>query len=107
MSGTKRDYLTPLCSELGSVLNMKVVAFSLSFPTHGRGPQTDKHSSSYDDGDAADDSNKEHYPSFAMPKKMTNFKWVLRARFDTKDEFNEAITNYAINNRTCLKRFKN
>jgi len=47
MSGTKRDYLTTLRSELGSGLNMKVVAFSLSFPTHGRGPQTDKRSSSY------------------------------------------------------------
>jgi len=60
-----------------------------------------------DDGDDLDDSNKEHYPPFAMPKKMTNFKWVLVARFGTKDEFKEAITNYAIYNRTCLKRFKN
>ncbi|AES96170.1 hypothetical protein MTR_5g034060 [Medicago truncatula] len=25
---------------------------------------------------------------------MTNFKWVLGARFGTKDEFKEAITNY-------------
>ncbi|KEH31671.1 hypothetical protein MTR_4g102105 [Medicago truncatula] len=53
------------------------------------------------------DSNKEHYPPFVMPKKMTNFKWVLGVRFGTKDEFKEAITNYAIYNRTCLKRFKN
>jgi len=30
-----------------------------------------------DDGDDSDDSNKEHYPPFAKPKKMTNFKWVL------------------------------
>ncbi|AES63021.1 hypothetical protein MTR_1g115910 [Medicago truncatula] len=59
------------------------------------------------DGDDLDDSNKEHYPLFVMPKKMTNFKWVLRAKFDRKDEFKEAITNYAIYNRTCLKRFKN
>ncbi|AES67607.2 hypothetical protein MTR_2g097200 [Medicago truncatula] len=60
-----------------------------------------------DDGDDSDDSNKEHYPPFAMPKKMTNFKRVLGARFGTKDEFKEAITNYAMYNRTCLKRFKN
>ena len=60
-----------------------------------------------DDGDDSNDSNKEHYPPFVMPKKMTNFKWVLEAKFGTKDEFNEAITNYAIYNRTCLKRFKN
>jgi len=26
-----------------------------------------------DDGDDLDDSNKKHYPPFAMPKKMTNF----------------------------------
>ncbi|KEH43035.1 hypothetical protein MTR_1g081253 [Medicago truncatula] len=44
-----------------------------------------------DDGDDSDDSNKEHYPPFVMPKKMTNFKWVLGARFGTKDEFKEAI----------------
>ncbi|AES67035.2 hypothetical protein MTR_2g086110 [Medicago truncatula] len=49
-----------------------------------------------DDGDDSDDSNKEHYPPFAMPKKMTNFKWVLGVRFGTKDEFKEAITNYVI-----------
>ncbi|KEH29132.1 hypothetical protein MTR_4g025890 [Medicago truncatula] len=49
-----------------------------------------------DDGDDSDDSNKKHYPPFVMPKKMTNFKWVLGARFDTKDEFKEAIINYAI-----------
>jgi len=60
-----------------------------------------------DDDDDSDDSNKEHYPPFAMPKKMTNLKWVLGARFGTKDEFNEAITNYVIYNRTYLKRFKN
>jgi len=56
-----------------------------------------------DDGDDSDDSNKEHYPPFAM----SNFKWVLGAKFSTKDEFKETITNYAIYNRTCLKRFKN
>ncbi|KEH29874.1 hypothetical protein MTR_4g053825 [Medicago truncatula] len=60
-----------------------------------------------DDGDDSDDSNKEHYPPFDMPKKMTNFKWVLGAKFGTKDEFKEAITNYGIYNRTCLKQFKN
>jgi len=60
-----------------------------------------------DDGDDTYDSNKEYYPPFVMPKKMTNFKWVLGARFGTKDEFKEAITNYAIYNRTCLKQFKN
>jgi len=27
--------------------------------------------------DDSDDSIKEHYPPFTMPKKMTNFKWVL------------------------------
>src|SRR6266487_1164864 len=32
--GQKRDYLTHLRSELGSGLNMKVVALDLSFPTH-------------------------------------------------------------------------
>ncbi|AES96413.1 hypothetical protein MTR_5g036870 [Medicago truncatula] len=37
-----------------------------------------------DDGDDLDDSNKEHYPPFVIPKKMTNFKWVLGARFGTK-----------------------
>ncbi|KEH19702.1 hypothetical protein MTR_8g466960 [Medicago truncatula] len=51
-----------------------------------------------DDGDDYDDNNKEHYPPFAMPKKMTDFKWVLGARFGTKDEFKEAIINYAIYN---------
>ncbi|AES63345.1 hypothetical protein MTR_2g007750 [Medicago truncatula] len=56
-----------------------------------------------DDGDDSDDSNKEHYSPFVMPKKMTNFKWVLGVRFGTKDEFKEAITNYAIYNRTYLK----
>jgi len=60
-----------------------------------------------DDDDDSDDNNKEHYPPFAMPKKMTNFKWVLGARLGTKDEFKKAITNYVIYNRTCLKRFKN
>ncbi|KEH30121.1 Nodule Cysteine-Rich (NCR) secreted peptide [Medicago truncatula] len=29
------------------------------------------------------------------------------ARFGIKDEFKEAINNYAIYNMTCLKRFKN
>ncbi|KEH21154.1 hypothetical protein MTR_8g099025 [Medicago truncatula] len=60
-----------------------------------------------DDGDDLDDSNKEYFSLFVMPKKMTNFKWVLGVRFGTKDKFKEAITNYAIYNRTCLKRFKN
>jgi len=60
-----------------------------------------------DDCDDSNDSNKEHYPLFTMPKKMTNFKWVLGARFGTKNEFKEAITNYTIYNKTCLKRFKN
>ncbi|AES97565.1 hypothetical protein MTR_5g056120 [Medicago truncatula] len=60
-----------------------------------------------DNGDDSDDSSKEHYPPFIMPKKMTNFKWLLGARFGTKDEFKEAITNYAIYDMTCLKRFKN
>jgi len=32
-----------------------------------------------DDGDDSDNSNKEHYPPFTMPNKMTNFKWVLGA----------------------------
>jgi hypothetical protein len=27
-----------------------------------------------EDDDDSDDSNKEHYPPFVMPKKMTNFK---------------------------------
>ncbi|AES91995.1 hypothetical protein MTR_4g122540 [Medicago truncatula] len=58
-------------------------------------------------GCVKNDSNKEHYPPFTMPKKMINFKWVLGVRFGTKDEFNEAITNYAIYNKICLKRFKN
>jgi len=40
-----------------------------------------------DNDDDSDDNNKEHYPPFAMPKKMTNFKWVLGARSGTKDEF--------------------
>jgi len=60
-----------------------------------------------DDGDDSDDSNKKHYPPFVMPKKMTNFQWVLGVIFGTKDEFKETITNYSIYNRTCLKRFKN
>jgi hypothetical protein len=47
MSGTKRDYLTPVSTELGFGLEMKAVEFSLSFPMHGRRPQTDKRSSSY------------------------------------------------------------
>ncbi|KEH36888.1 hypothetical protein MTR_2g023720 [Medicago truncatula] len=51
-----------------------------------------------DDDDDSDDSNKEHYPPFVMPKKMTDFKWVLGAIFGTKDEFKEAIINYAIYN---------
>ncbi|AES74286.1 hypothetical protein MTR_3g117810 [Medicago truncatula] len=32
---------------------------------------------------------------------------VLGARFDIKDEFKEAISNYAIYNMTYLKQFKN
>ncbi|KEH42484.1 hypothetical protein MTR_1g069625 [Medicago truncatula] len=50
------------------------------------------------DGDDSYDSNKEHYPPFYMPKKITGIKWVLGVRFGTKDEFKEAITNYAIYN---------
>jgi len=34
-------------SELDSGLNMKVVVFSLSFPTRGREPESNKRSSSY------------------------------------------------------------
>jgi len=60
-----------------------------------------------DDGDDSDDSNKEHYPPFIISKMITNFKWVSGARFVTKDEFKETITNYAIYHKTCLKRFKN
>ncbi|KEH18403.1 hypothetical protein MTR_8g017590 [Medicago truncatula] len=51
-----------------------------------------------DDGDDSDDSNKKHYPPFVMPKKMTDFKWMLGAKLSIKDEFKEAITNYAIYN---------
>jgi len=45
--GTKRNYLTPLSSGLSSGLKMKVVKFSVSFPTYVRGPQSDECSSSY------------------------------------------------------------
>ncbi|AES76193.1 hypothetical protein MTR_6g072720 [Medicago truncatula] len=56
------------------------------------------HSEAADDDDDSDDSNKEYYPPFVMPKKMTDFKWVLGAGFGTKDEFKETIINYAIYN---------
>ncbi|AES95062.1 NADH-ubiquinone/plastoquinone (complex I) protein [Medicago truncatula] len=67
----------------------------------GGGSASDLNCIRCDDGDDLDDSNKEHYPPFVIPKKMTNFKWVLGARFGTKNEFKEAITNY-----TCQRILK-
>src|SRR6266487_4435576 len=47
-TGQKQNYFTHLHSELGSGLNMNVVALDLSFPTHLPMPQSDILNSSYD-----------------------------------------------------------
>src|SRR6266480_6764219 len=46
-TGQNRDYMTHVRSELGSGLNMKVVALDLSFPTHLPAPQSDIRNSCY------------------------------------------------------------
>src|SRR6266487_2693203 len=47
-TGQNQEYLTHLRSELGSGLNMKVVALDLSFPTHLPAPQSGIRNSCYD-----------------------------------------------------------
>lgn len=42
-----------------------------------------------------------------MPKKMAGYKWTLGARFSSKEEFKEAISNYSVCNAKDLKFLKN
>lgn len=65
--------------------------------------ETDDHSSS----DYSDKGTKEKYPSFVMPKKFVDYKWVLGTVFSTKEEFKEAITNYVVDNGRDLHFIKN
>ena len=31
-----------------------------------------------------DDAIKQHYPSFVIPRKIVDFKWILGTKFSTK-----------------------
>lgn len=44
---------------------------------------TDEDSSS----DYSDKGTKEKYPSFVMPKKFVDYKWVFGTMFSIKEEF--------------------
>ncbi|CAK8540793.1 unnamed protein product [Lathyrus sativus] len=57
--------------------------------------------------DYSDEGIKEKYPSFVMPKKLLDYKWVLGTMFTINEDFKEAIANYVVNNGRDFHFIKN
>jgi len=54
-----------------------------------------------------EESTKEKFSGFVMPKKMLDYKWVLGTLFTDREEFKDAIATYSVHDGVDLKMIKN
>ncbi|XP_017434428.1 uncharacterized protein LOC108341245 [Vigna angularis] len=68
---------------------------------------SDELDSGPDSEDDDDSIRRTLFPTFSMPKSLTDYKWEVGTYFTEKKEFTEAIRTYALSNGRNLKFMKN
>ncbi|XP_047170316.1 ribosome biogenesis protein BOP1 homolog [Vigna umbellata] len=68
-------------------------------------------SNEFDNGPNSDEDDdsicRTLFPTFSMPKSLTDYKWEVRTYFTEKKEFTDAIRTYALSNGRNLKFMNN